>query len=489
MADIFLSYAREDRLAAERVVRALEELGYEVWWDPDIPAGPSYRRVLQQALESARSVVVLWSTASVVSSWVQDEATEGQERGVLVAARLMDVKPPLGFRGHQLADLSSWDGGVEDPEFRRLLRGVEAHVGPRQVALLASSARPSALKGRAIAIGAAVIVAVTVVAVWLILFRADESDPSPSTETTPSASAPTTAGLPTDRTTAPVPVAPAKTSPAQRFRADAWQLPNEPLLGFIEVNAGPFTMGSDKRQDSAADDNEMPQHQVTLPAFLIGRYEVTVGQYRACVADRGCKLGDVRVLDGPEDFPVRHVSWHEALAYCNWLEEKLKAWKGTPKTLAAALAGRQDGEAWRLTLPSEAQWERAARGTDARVYPWGGGIDPSRANYSDIKSGPTPVGSFPAGASPIGAFDMSGNVWEWTRSLWEGEGGIVFKYPYVFDDGRERLSAPDSVPRVMRGGTFGYFASGQRAAFRTRSTPDYRSSYIGFRVAYSHLRP
>src|SRR5262245_10145603 len=110
MSDIFLSYAREDRAAAERVANALAQRGYSVWWDTDIPAGPSYTQVIETALTSAKCVLVLWSAASVASGWVQDEAREGQERGVLVAARLADVKPPLGFRGHQLADLAAWDG-------------------------------------------------------------------------------------------------------------------------------------------------------------------------------------------------------------------------------------------------------------------------------------------------------------------------------------------------------------------------------------------
>jgi hypothetical protein len=131
MADIFLSYAREDRAAAERIAQALTNRDYTVWWDRDIPAGPSYAQVIEQALTSAKCVVVLWSAASVSSSWVQDEAREGQERRVLVAARLADVKPPLGFRGHQLADLTAWVGDTDDFEFRRLLRGIEAYVRPQ----------------------------------------------------------------------------------------------------------------------------------------------------------------------------------------------------------------------------------------------------------------------------------------------------------------------------------------------------------------------
>ena len=152
MADIFLSYAHEDRAAAERVALALEQRGYDVWWDPDIPAGPSYTQVIEHALTSAKCVVVLWSAASVASSWVQDEAREGQERGVLVATRLAIVKPPLGFRGHQLADLAAWDGGADDqgvpaPSARH--RGACAATGPAYTEAPAITAAACARRARA----------------------------------------------------------------------------------------------------------------------------------------------------------------------------------------------------------------------------------------------------------------------------------------------------------------------------------------------------
>jgi len=144
MADIFLSYAREDKEAAQRLADALSSSGYDVWWDPDIPAGPSFTQVIEEALASAKCVVVLWSGASVRSGWVQDEAREGQERGVLVTARLENVKPPLGFRGHQLADLATWGGDAGHHEFLRLLRGIQSYVRhpARQTAPLSSLAPP-----------------------------------------------------------------------------------------------------------------------------------------------------------------------------------------------------------------------------------------------------------------------------------------------------------------------------------------------------------
>ena len=338
---------------------------------------------------------------------------------------------------------------------------------PRQTARGAVAALFGGLSGLAVA----AVVGVVLVSGMMVLLRDESPRPASSGAAAPSDSAP--------------PAAPPAAPP--HFRADAWQFPDESLLGFIEVPAGQFTMGSEPQQDSGVRDDDMPQHEVTLPAFFIGKYEVTVAQYKACVDDGGCRPGDRRAVEGGGDLPVRWVSWHEGLAYCAWLQAKLTAWAGTPEPIAAALAGRRDGVAWRITLPSEAEWERAARGTDARIYPWGTGLEESRARFTRYGSMPplqmpAPVGTHPAGASPVGAMDMAGNVYEWTRSVFD-------KYPYALDDGRERLGAPDSAERVVRGGSFVSDALYLRVAVRVRNSPDLRNEAIGFRLVSSRLRP
>jgi formylglycine-generating enzyme required for sulfatase activity len=172
---------------------------------------------------------------------------------------------------------------------------------------------------------------------------------------------------------------------------------------------------------------------------------------------------DRKPPSGQEDHPVVWVSWHDAVAYCNWLSE---------------VTGRPYG------LPSEAEWEKGARGTDGRIYPWGNQWDAERCNTGESGKGDTtPVGAYPQGASPYGLVDMAGNVWEWTRSLWgEDAQEPSFKYPYDPADGREDLEAPDTVRRVLRGGSWYLSRDRARCVGRNGDGPDYSDDAVGFRL-------
>ncbi len=117
---------------------------------------------------------------------------------------------------------------------------------------------------------------------------------------------------------------------AEQTDTNPWGLPNDPLLGFIEIPAGEFLMGSDRSQDPQAEDDELPQHSLTLPAFFIGRHEVTVAQFGAFVEDSGYRVDLPQ--QGPPDDPVTRVSWYDAVAYCAWLTEQLRRWEGTPRS-------------------------------------------------------------------------------------------------------------------------------------------------------------
>ena len=180
------------------------------------------------------------------------------------------------------------------------------------------------------------------------------------------------------------PAAPPLPAVLDGYRANAWFLPDDPLLGFVEIPAGPFAMGSDPAVDPQAYDNERwspsePQGTVDLPAFHIGRTEVTVAQFAAYAGTAGASVAG-EALRGAPDHPVANVSWPDALAYARWLQMTLLEWSGTPPTLRQRL---QQG--WRITLPTEAQWEKAARGADGRVYPWG---DAPRTGAANDNTGP-----------------------------------------------------------------------------------------------------
>ena len=250
-----------------------------------------------------------------------------------------------------------------------------------------------------------------------------------------------------------------------RFREEAWHLAGEPLLGFVEVPAGTFLMGSDPQQDTEAYEDEQPQHPVDLPAYYISRYPVTVAQFRAFVEDSGHEPADEDSLRGADNHPVISVTWTDALAYCGWLTERLAGWPDTPEPLASLLRDR----GWKVQLPSEAEWEKAARGADARIYPWDGGASPNLANYDDSGIGATSaVGCFPGGRSAHGCLDMAGNVWEWTRSLWGADlSDPTFTYPYIPSAEREDTSAGREVCRVLRGGAFSNGSRGVRCACRS----------------------
>jgi formylglycine-generating enzyme required for sulfatase activity len=233
----------------------------------------------------------------------------------------------------------------------------------------------------------------------------------------------------------------------------------------VEVPEGTFLMGEEGGGDAS------PQHEVWLPTFKIGKYPVTVAQFRAFVEASGYQPASSRCLDGVANHPVIYVSWHDARAYCAWLT---KAWRA---------AGRI-GEDEVVRLPSEAEWEKAARGPDGRDYPWGDRWDAAKCNVVETQIGGTsPVGMFPEGASPYGCLDMAGNVWEWTRSLWgENFSEPAFEYPYAARDGREDVEAGDEVRRVVGGGAFLNHEGFVRCASRFSYDPNLRGADGGFRI-------
>ena len=189
-----------------------------------------------------------------------------------------------------------------------------------------------------------------------------------------------------------------------RFDPEKLYLPIDADWGFIEIPAGPFTMGSTNKRDKEAFEYEMPQHTVDLDSYRMARLPVTVAQYRCFAEDTGRELDDRWKRDNTfGNHPVVVVSLYDAVAYCEWLTRKMT----------------ESGRVGLVRLPTEAEWEKAARGVDGRVYPWGDEPDLERANYADTGIGNTsPAECFAGGKSPYGLMDMAGNVFEWTSTIW-----------------------------------------------------------------------
>jgi len=226
--------------------------------------------------------------------------------------------------------------------------------------------------------------------------------------------------------------------PLQASLGDTWIRPADGMV-MVFVPGGRFDMGSDKTQPDAEDD-EIPRHSVALSSFWLDQTEVTNAQFARCVAAEACTPPYPPVLaihegyyEGPEyaSYPAINVDWQHGQNYCNW-------------------AGGQ--------LPTEAQWEYAARGPNGRLYPWGDRPpDETLLNYAEIVNNTTPVGSYTDGASWVGAFDMAGNVWEWTAD-W---------YRFYPSTPQINPTGPDRGPgHVLRGGSWYDGASFVRSANR-----------------------
>ena len=262
----------------------------------------------------------------------------------------------------------------------------------------------------------------------------------------------------------PPPVPEAPPAESEEEQADPGRLPFEPEM--ILIPAGEFLMGSDPRKDKDAQSDEQPQHTLYLPDYTIAKTPVTNAQYAEFVKDAGLVELPQHWQRGepPHDrlnHPVVYVSWHDAVAYCNWLADS------TEKS---------------YRLPSEAEWEKAARGTDGRIYPWGNRWYPGWCNTSE--RGPvdtTPVGTYPRGASPYGLLDMAGNVWEWCLTKW------VFNYEGYAEKERGLQGVEGDAHRVVRGGSFDYPRNYARCAYRDVFLHDFRYGYVGFRVVVSPI--
>lgn len=257
--------------------------------------------------------------------------------------------------------------------------------------------------------------------------------------------------------TVPLPILPETPAP-ETVEPVATMVAERDGMVMVYVPSGEFAMGS-ATNDPTAGEEEKPSHAVYLSVYWIDRTEVTNGMYSLCVQAGVCRppsqfgsatrakyYGEALYYE----YPVIHVSWKDAQTYCNWARRR---------------------------LPTEAEWEKAARGLDGRPYPWGDRTPgPAEANFNKQVGDTTPVGSYLSGVSPYGALDMAGNVAEWVGDWYE-------KAYYLISGYKNPVGPEEGEFRVQRGGSWYNGAGTMRAAFRLWNYPELTSETIGFRCA------
>ncbi len=261
-----------------------------------------------------------------------------------------------------------------------------------------------------------------------------------------------------------------------------------PDIVWCEIPGGPFLFGSNREKDKRAGNNEPDQHEVILPTFSIAKYPITYAQYEAFVEDKGYEKRDYWTKAGwqwkgdklhpewgwndPEwhlsNHPVVGVTWYEAVAFCNWLSAQV-----------SPLQTVGEGAEVRFRLPTEAEFEKAARGDTNWIYPYSDEFDANKGNTRETGIGRTSaVGMFPDGASRHGVLDMSGNVWEWSLSPWANS-----YEPHT----AAQVEVEGAAVRVLRGGSWGSIRGAARVSFRNGDDPGSRDFGIGFRVVSAPL--
>ncbi|WIG58200.1 MAG: hypothetical protein OJF49_000945 [Ktedonobacterales bacterium] len=420
---VFVSHSHADNDLCDRYVAALRARGLDVWYDRNnAQNGHLLGEEIQREIQQRPAFVLLMTRHALESFWVKLE--------IQTALGLMAKDPTRVLLPVRIAS-------CEPPPMLNAFFWIDALALPFDQAV------------------DAVVTAVTLSAVGASGGRPSAAPIAPAVPTTPALP-----GIPLPQLT---PMSLYNLG----FQGRVINGVECILPPLCEVPAGVFAMGSDKARDPQARDNEMQQFPMYLDAFAIGRYPVTVAEYACAVRAKAVREPPAYEYQGKKtdwqsqlkqpDHPAVCVSWHDAVAYGAWL-------------------AKTTGQPWRL--PSEAEWEKAARGTDGRIYPWGDKFYTTRCNtdVSNNMKTTTPVGTYPTGASPYGAQDMAGNVWEWTGTLYQ-------LYPYKATDGRENRDSGGN--RILRGGSWSNGTFDARAACRGGSWPGYLggSEGVGFRLA------
>ena len=483
--DIFISHSSKDKPIADGICANLEAAGLRCWIAPrDISAGEEWPKAITNAIAQSRVMVLVFSANSNASSDVGREIVLAASNNlVIIPFKIENIEPEAGKK-YYLAQ-THWLEAMNPPtkaQIKLLVERVKAIVTPLdtdaivqpvqspqpaigQTSTPAPANKPGWFRRAYLWIGIPLLLIILAISFWP-MFQGMTVQPT-ATDTALVTVTATKAALPTVTTTKVIlpKVTSTKTATPTIKPIPTTQSRLLDGMAMVFVPAGDFIMGSD-----SGNSDEQPVQKVNLKAFWIDQTEVTNAMYALCVKSTACKgLTEISsnlhkdYYSNPDyaDYPVLNVSWFDAYNYCRWT------------------GGR---------LPSEAEWEKAARGgLEGKQYPWGDGPPTclngalSGAQMDDCRSDDTKrVASF--GANGYGLYDMAGNVYEWTNSLYE-------PYPYLTTDGREdRYANPDNSPRVARGGSWSHGGYYLYVTNRSSESPNVRWDALGFRCI-SNIQP
>jgi len=462
MGHIFVSYSHKDTEYAHELADSLQNMGFEVWIDERLDYGAQWPQELQKQLDGCSAFILIMSRHSYASDWVQSELQRAKRKLKPIFPLLLDGDEPwLSVESTQYYDVR--EAANPDPKFYADLKKVIT-PDPNARTLLkpkgsGTDTPARALPGLKMGILIAAIVLFAGVAIWLggALSKKSTNPTEPAAiATIEETSSEETTSLP-EATLAPEMTA----SPQPISSGD-----DDMAL----VPAGEFTMGRNAKDEftgcqevsqdcqlSAFMDEE-PVHRVVLDAFSIDKTEVTNSLYKVCEDQGVCtppqetnSNTQASYYGNPafDDYPVIYVSWDQAKTYCEWRGAR---------------------------LPTEAEWEKAARGTDGRTYPWGEKIDETFANFNYAVGDTAAVGSYENGKSPYGLNDMAGNVWEWVADWYSDT-------YYGKSPAENPLGPASGEMRVLRGGSWGLVGVSVSTAYRYARDPAETSPDLGFRCA------
>jgi formylglycine-generating enzyme required for sulfatase activity len=443
---VFISYASDnvnsttsDRQVADQICTALESQGIRCWIaHRDILPGNPWMEAITDAVDQTKIIVLVFSANTEKSKWVKDEIGLAlEEDKTIIPFRIQEVYPQRALK--LLKVRCHWMHAFTPPlekHIESLVNIVSRHLGLEP----AIPVKKEELKEKP---------------------GADQVKPAAREITPVKENKKEAPDMPGD-----VKKVISIAHKVEKNKNGFWEAYYQDGIVMVYVPPGEFMMGQTAEEKKWLIDQigekdynsyyerETPLHKVYLDGYWIGKHEVTFAQYDRYCNDIKKEKPDDRSW-GRENRPVINVSWTEAVAYCEWLSQKI---------------GLQ------FNLPTEAQWEKAARGSDQRKYPWGSREpDKDLANFSGNVGKTTPVGSYPTGASPYGLLDMAGNVWEWCSDWYEAG--------YYKNSPLKNPAGPDSgSDRVVRGGSWDYYARDLRCAYRIDFGPSNRDFSLGFRL-------